>query len=102
MMDTHELLYELSFYLIRPNTELLAMLAQYPDDLLSLSYPRLWANSDESITSLHDDDHLALVKLIFLAKLSTNVDYNTDPNAKALGSNLLGMPPYRVETFDRW
>lgn len=101
-MDAHESLFELSFYAVHPNTQLLTMLAKYPDDALSLFLPRLWANSEEDSPSMEEEDHLALVKLIFLAKLRMNVDHNIDPGAKELGGILLGTPPYSEAIFDRW
>ena len=101
-MSAQEILYELSFYVVHPNTELLALLAQYPNDSLTLYRPRLWANSEERVLSLDDEDQLALVKLIYLAKLRMNIRSHTDLGAKELGAKLLGAPPYNMAIFDRW
>jgi hypothetical protein len=92
-----------AFYIVRPTATLLQKLGTCSfETALTLGYPVMWSRAEADRTAWTRNDYKEQIKLLFLAELASDYDGTTYLDLQQVLDELLGTPPWTVDTFDRW
>lgn len=100
-------MYQPWYYIISPSRNLLELLQNYSakyDNQLErwLKKPSIWSRNPGKARMIWELGHEAQIKILFICELVIRREDNLNQEYDALLSEILGTPPYSIQTFDRW